>query len=826
MKKLLINILIVNIFSMSVSAYEFLGPKWPGKNPVVPYYINERGCEDVIDEWDYVQRAFDLWCNVPSTVIENEYKGMTAVDETGKDSIHIVKWAKDNDWPLGGNVVAVCYLWSNRYNAITDFDIVCNNKNWSWSTTGENGKMDVMHVVAHEAGHALGMAHSDVPEAVMWPKCKQGDVSNRKLHADDSTGISVLYPRLPTNNRAPIITSTPITSAIAGVRYQYQVTAIDPDGDDIRFSLRVKPLNMRIDSITGLITWFPKFLDLGSHDVIVVATDEMGAATEQRYQIGVSNLVVYTIDDTVQMGDTLYYNVYVTPMDEYGVLAGNIELSYNKNEMVILEVDTVGSVIAGASYAKNITTSMIKFAFAGADPFAGGGVLFRIKLLVFDSECGRLLHMPIVKAFFNDGDPVATTRDGHIFMPCGGDGYQVDGKVVYFGNRMGVGGADLELVELGMQATSTEDGFFAFTNVPHSYCQYTISAKKDSGDIRNAISAYDASLILRYVVDLLALNEFKYQLESADVNGNNMYTAYDAALILRFIVQYNDRTNIGKWVMVPEETVLKQLIDDEHNLEINAYMIGDVSGNWNDFDSDMPKRSADPAVSVVLNDFEQGEIATEEGPIQGFRTTIALDAATEDIYSGEFEITFASDKYKLYTVKPGALLNGFLCVDNVVDNKILIAFAGTEPFNAAGDLLAIEVIPVGDFVAGDTSLQSSAISRCLFNEIQDQAVAIEKKQRITPAPVMTKITSIYPNPFIRNVSIEYAITAKQNVRIDVFDLKGRALINLVNTKQAEGIHTVMWDGRDARGAAVSAQIYIIRFQSGRYVKNTKIYKIR
>ena len=46
-------------------------------------------------------------------------------------------------------------------------------------------------------------------------------------------------------------------------------------------------------------------------------------------------------------------------MDEYGVLAGNIELSYNKDEMVILEVDTVGSVIAGASYAKNITTNML-----------------------------------------------------------------------------------------------------------------------------------------------------------------------------------------------------------------------------------------------------------------------------------------------------------------------------------------------------------------------------------------------------------------------------------------------------------------------------------
>ncbi len=826
MKKLLFICLIITISAMSVSAYNFLGPKWPGKNPVVPYWFNEKGCEDVTDEWEYMHEAFNVWCDVPTTAIDCEYKGMTAVDKIAADSIHILKWAKGKDWPLGGNVVAACYVWSNNLNAITDYDIVFNNKNWAWSTTGESGKMDIGHIATHEVGHALGMDHSEIPDAVMWPKVKQGDISHRKLHSDDSTGISVLYPRNNLNNRPPIITSTPVTEGIAGMRYLYQVTAIDPDGDDIRFSLRIKPLNMRIDSITGLITWFPKFLDLGSHDVIVVAKDEMGGKTEQRYQINVSNLVVYTIDDTVQMGDTLYYGVYVTPMDEYGVLAGNIELSYNKNEMVILEVDTIGSVIAGSSYAKNITDAMIKFAFAGADPFSGGGILFRIKLMVFEEHCGKLLHLPIVKAFFNDGDPAATTRDGHVFMPCGGDGYQVDGKVIYFGNRMGVGGANLEIVELGKKATSNDDGFFAFTQVPHSYLPYTITAQKDSGDIRDAITAYDASLVLRYVVDLISLNKFKYQKESSDVNGNAMYTAYDAALILRFIVEYNDVTNIGKWVMVPEETVLKQLTESVHNLELNAYMIGDVSGNWNDFVTETPRQASNLIGTIVMNQFEQSEITTVDGPVKGFKALISVKDVTDDIYAGEFELTFNSEKYKLHKVKPAALLNGFLNLDNAVDNRILVAFAGTDPFNAAGDLFEIEVIPVGEFVEGDTSLNSSTISRCLLNEAKDQQTIIVKKQKIAPTILTTRITSVYPSPFFRNISIEYALDAKQNVRIGIYDLKGRELITLVNEKKAAGAYKAVWNGTDAGGLDLSAQIYIVRFQSGKYIKSTKIYKIR
>ena len=826
MKKIILIVLIINLFSMSASAYKFLGPKWPGKNPVVPYWFNEKGCEDVTDEWEYLHEAFNVWCDVPTTAIDCEYQGMTAQEKVAPDNTHILKWAKGKDWPLGGSIVAVCYVWSNQLNQITDYDIVFNNKNWAWSTTGESGKMDVGHIATHEVGHALGMDHSEIQDAVMWHKAKQGEISHRKLHPDDSTGISALYPRNGTNNRAPIFTSTPVTEAIAGVKYTYQVTAYDPDGDDITFSLRFKPLNMRIDSITGLITWFPKFLDLHSHDVIVVATDEMGASSEQMYKINVTNLVVYTVDDTVQMGDTLYYKVYVTPMDEYGVLAGNIELSYDKNKMVILEVDTIGTVLTGASYAKNITDNMIKFAFAGADPFSGGGVLFRIKMLIFDEYCGQLLKTPLVKAFFNDGDPAATTRDGTIFMPCGGDGYQVDGKVLYFANNMGVGGANMELVELSKKTTTNEDGFFAFTQVPHSFCNYRITVQKDSGDIRDAVTAYDASLILRYVVGLYNLTTFEYQKECADVNGNVMFTAYDAALILRFIVEYNDATNIGKWVMVLEETILKQLLEPEHNIIVNAYMIGDVSGNWNNWTSEKTRNSAPPIASVFMSQFQACEINTDDGPKMGYKTIVSIKDIFEDVYAGQFELTFNNLKYKLHKVRPAALLNGFLSLENAVDNRILVAFAGTDPFCMSGELFEIEVLPVGDYIPGDTSLNSSVISRCLINETRDNPVNIGDNQTIGQTPVTTKITSVYPNPFIRNISIEYSVKNRQNVKIGIYDLRGRELMTLVNGKKPAGSYKAMWDGRNSNGFDMSPQVYIIRFQGGKYVKNTKIYKIR
>ena len=49
--------------------------------------------------------------------------------------------------------------------------------------------MDLYSVVLHEAGHALGLGHSDVPGAVMYPYYRQAT----GLTADDVAGIQALY---------------------------------------------------------------------------------------------------------------------------------------------------------------------------------------------------------------------------------------------------------------------------------------------------------------------------------------------------------------------------------------------------------------------------------------------------------------------------------------------------------------------------------------------------------------------------------------------------------------------------------------------------------
>ncbi|NLX56285.1 MAG: hypothetical protein GXY58_14345, partial [Planctomycetaceae bacterium] len=76
--------------------------------------------------------------------------------------------------------------------------------------------------------------------------------------------------RLTNLNRAPTITSTPVTSATPATPYSYDVAATDPDvGDTLTYSLVTAPSGMTINSSTGLLQWTPTTLGMNAVTVRV-----------------------------------------------------------------------------------------------------------------------------------------------------------------------------------------------------------------------------------------------------------------------------------------------------------------------------------------------------------------------------------------------------------------------------------------------------------------------------------------------------------------------------------------------------------------------------
>jgi hypothetical protein len=76
-------------------------------------------------------------------------------------------------------------------------------------------------------------------------------------------------------NDAPVITSIPVTGAIQGELYSYDVEATDFDpGDTLSYSLDVAPDGMTIDPFTGVITWIPAEAQVGDNSVTVTVFDD------------------------------------------------------------------------------------------------------------------------------------------------------------------------------------------------------------------------------------------------------------------------------------------------------------------------------------------------------------------------------------------------------------------------------------------------------------------------------------------------------------------------------------------------------------------------
>ena len=83
-----------------------------------------------------------------------------------------------------------------------------------------------------------------------------------------------------------------------------------------------------------------------------------------------------------------------------------------------------------------------------------------------------------------------------------------------------------------------------------------------------------------------------------------------------------------------------------------------------------------------------------------------------------------------------------------------------------------------------------------------------------PAPVaaVARLLPNVPNPFNPATTIRYETTAAGEVRLDVHDVAGRLVKNLVAGTVSAGDHQVRWNGTDSAGRAVASGTYFVRLQ--------------
>lgn len=80
-------------------------------------------------------------------------------------------------------------------------------------------------------------------------------------------------------------------------------------------------------------------------------------------------------------------------------------------------------------------------------------------------------------------------------------------------------------------------------------------------------------------------------------------------------------------------------------------------------------------------------------------------------------------------------------------------------------------------------------------------------------PALTLAAGNYPNPFNPTTTISYSVPTSGMTSVKVFNLKGQVINTLVNKELAGGNHSVVWNGTDMNGRAVSSGIYFVRVEN-------------
>jgi hypothetical protein len=117
------------------------------------------------------------------------YKGTTTRTAGKRDGYNVVAWGR-----YSAGVIAVTYLWSSGSKLIeTDCRM---NTYYSWSLTGQSGKMDVQNIMTHEFGHWVGLddLYNDSDYwLTMYGYSNYGITYQRTLGLGDINGLEAFY---------------------------------------------------------------------------------------------------------------------------------------------------------------------------------------------------------------------------------------------------------------------------------------------------------------------------------------------------------------------------------------------------------------------------------------------------------------------------------------------------------------------------------------------------------------------------------------------------------------------------------------------------------
>ncbi|MBK7703333.1 MAG: hypothetical protein IPI34_10780 [bacterium] len=94
---------------------------------------------------------------------------------------------------------------------------------------------------------------------------------------------------------------------------------------------------------------------------------------------------------------------------------------------------------------------------------------------------------------------------------------------------------------------------------------------------------------------------------------------------------------------------------------------------------------------------------------------------------------------------------------------------------------------------------------------QGEAFTIEGSSTpAPPTPTVDRLGPVHPNPFNPGTTVAFNLRAAAEIRLTVFDVRGREMATLAQGDRPAGRHAAAWDGRGPDGRAAPSGTYFAR----------------
>jgi len=283
---------VLSLTRIDISGYATNGHVW-GTNQVL-YYVNPSNIYmSTSAATSGIQTGSYPWSSQTLANIQLVYAGTTNGSSLTLNNKNEIFFRNDSS-----SYVAETYWWYDGTGHLVDADMVFHENFQFYTGSGCTGPGVYLEDTAvHEFGHVLGLAHTGVVGATMYPNMPSAcDLTQLTLESDDISGIESLYPPTSTSkNTAPTVSiSAPGngSSFANGATVSFAGSASDSQDGNLTSSVGWT------SSIDGALGWggsLSRVLSAGSHVITASVRDAGGLTGSKQITVSVAAAVSLTV---------------------------------------------------------------------------------------------------------------------------------------------------------------------------------------------------------------------------------------------------------------------------------------------------------------------------------------------------------------------------------------------------------------------------------------------------------------------------------------------------------------------------------------------------